>query len=133
MTPVTCHGITRAGERCRARPLAGSTYCVNHSPDVSDEQRKAWAARGGANSSAKARARKQLPGEAMESDELTAWLAVVFRRLVKGELDPPIATATANLARTMIAVREATETEQRLEALEQAVANQGITNRRFGA
>jgi hypothetical protein len=110
----------------------GSDYCVNHSPDVTDAQRKAWAAKGGANSSNRARARKQLPGEAMEPDELTAWLAVVFRRLVNGELEPPIATATANLARTMLAVREATEIETRLDALEKAV-EAPATKRKFGA
>ena len=133
MTAATCHGITRAGERCRARPLAGSTYCVNHSPDITDAQRRAWAAQGGVNSSTKARARKQLPGEAMESDELTAWLAVVFRRLVKGDLEPQIATATANLARTMIAVRESVEIETRLDALEKAVEGQQMSNGRFMA
>jgi len=133
MTVVNCHGITRAGERCRARPLAGSTYCVNHSPDVTDAQRKAWSAKGGANSATKVRARKQLPGETMESDELTAWLAVVFRRLVNGDLEPQIATATANLARTMIAVRESVEIETRLAALEKAVEGQRMTNGRVMA
>ena len=133
MTPTSCHGITRAGERCRARHLAGSTYCVNHSPDVTDAQRKAWSAKGGVNSSTKARARKQLPGEAMESDELTAWLAVVFRRLVKGDLEPQIATATANLARTMIAVRESVVIETRLDALEKAMEAQATLTRRYGA
>ena len=131
MTDVTCNGITAQGQRCRSRPLVGTNYCVNHSPDISDEQRSAWRVKGGANSATKVRARKQLPGEAMESDELTAWLAVVFRRLVKGDLEPQIATATANLARTMIAVRESVEIETRLDALEKAVEGQRMSNGRF--
>lgn len=131
MTAANCSGITRQGQRCRARPLVGSRYCLNHSPDITDEQRRAWSAQGGANSAATVRARKQLPGEAMEGDELTAWLAVVFRRLVKGELDPPIATAAANLARTMVAVRESIETEERITALEKALEIHGPMNRRY--
>lgn len=133
MTVVTCHGITKGGTRCRARPLVGSDSCLAHSLTISDEQRAAWRAAGGANSAAKVRARKQLPGEAMESDELTAWLAVVFRRLVKGDLEPQIATATANLARTMLAVRESVEIETRLDALEKAVEGQQMGNGRFTA
>ena len=39
MTVVACHGITRGGARCRARPLVGSDYCLAHSPDISDEFR----------------------------------------------------------------------------------------------
>jgi len=131
MTPVNCNGITKGGNKCRARVIPGTSWCVFHSAD--DEQRRAWAAQGGVNSSTKARARKQLPGEAMESDELTAWLAVVFRRLVKGDLEPQIATATANLARTMLAVREASEIETRLAALEKAVDGQRMSNGRFTA
>ena len=139
MTAVTCHGITRQGERCRARPLGGSTYCVTHSPDVTDAQRKAWAAKGGVNSSAKARARKALPAELMTPDELSAWLGICFRRVIVGEMEPPVGTAAANLARTMMVIREATEVEARLEALERAAAAQGAeaqgatTGRRYSA
>ncbi len=55
------------------------------------------------------------------------------RCLVKGDLEPQIATATANLARTMIAVRESVEIETRLDALEKAVEGQRMTNGRFTA
>ena len=133
MTAVTCHGITRSGERCCARRLAGSTYCVNHSPAVNDEQRKVWAAKGGRNSSARSRARKALPAEIMTVDEVASWLGVVYKDVISGKIAPPVATAAANVARTMVALKEATETEERLDALEQAVGAQGTPMRRFGA
>jgi len=132
MTVAICHGITRDGVRCRARPLAGSTYCFNHSPDISDETRAAWRTAGGRNSSNKARARKQLPGEAMEPDEIAAWLAVCFKRVIAGRMDPGVANAVSTMSRAMLAVREATDISTRLDALEKAAEAQGTTTRRFG-
>ena len=133
MTPATCHSITRAGERCRARPLAGSTYCVNHSPDITDEQRKAWAARGGTNSSARARARKQLPSAVMSADEIGSWLSVYFKRVIAERMDPAVANAVSTMSKAMLAVREASEVEERLSALEKAVEAQSTTSRRYSA
>ena len=133
MTAVTCHGITRAGERCRARPLAGSTYCVNHSLDVTAEQRRGWAAKGGANSSNRARARKQLPGEVMEPDEIGAWLAICFKRVIAEKMDPGVANAVSTMSRAMLVVREASDIEDRLNALEQAMEAQATPARRYGA
>ena len=133
MTDATCHGITREGKRCRARPLAGSTYCVNHSPDVTDEQRRAWAAKGGANSASKVRARKQLPGEAIEPEELAAWLAIAFKRVLAEKMDPGVANALSTMSRAMLAVRESVEIETRLNALEKAVEGQQMSNGRYTA
>jgi len=110
----------------------GSDYCVNHSPDISDEQRAAWRATGGKNSSAKARARKQLPGELMTPDEIGAWLAICFKRVITEKMDPSVANAVSTMSRAMLAVREASDIEDRLNALEQAVEAQAM-NRRFSA
>lgn len=121
MTLPICTGITKAGKRCQARALPGSAYCVAHSPDVSDEQRRAWRAKGGAHSAKKIRARKNLPGEILTSDELAAWLSIVFRKLIVGQIDPPIATAAANLARTMTEINRAAEVQARIDELEAAL------------
>lgn len=127
MTVAICRGITRAGKPCRARPLAGSTWCVNHSPDITDAQRAEWRARGGTQSSNRARARKQLPGEAMEADELNAWLGVLFRRLARGEIEPAVATAAASLGRSIVEIGKAAEIEERVVELEREL---GIERRR---
>ncbi len=118
MTVVTCHGITKGGTRCRARPLVGSNYCLAHSPTISDEQRAAWRATGGANSASKVRARKALPTELMHSDELAAWLTVCLKQVIAGRMDPPVGTAAANLARTIAEIRRGAEIEGRLSEVE---------------
>jgi len=106
---------------------------VNHSPDVTDAQRKAWAARGGTNSSARARARKQLPGALMGADEIGAWLAICFKRVIAEKMDPGVANAVSTMSRAMLAVREASDIEDRLNALEQAMEAQATPTRRYGA
>jgi len=135
MTVALCHGITRAGERCRARPLVGATYCLNHSPTITDAQRRAWAARGGANSSARARAKAALPAAAMGADEIGSWLGICFKRVIAERMDPSVANAVSGMAKAMLAVQAASEIEERLAALEEAVAAQApaATNRRYSA
>lgn len=125
-TGLTCSAITKGGERCKARPLQGTSYCVSHTPDISDEQRKAWAAQGGTNSSNAARARKQLPGEVLTSEELAAWLSIVFRQLIVGKIEPAVATAAANLARTMTEISRATDVQTRLEELQALIDQRRI-------
>ena len=131
MTVVNCNGITKGGKKCRARVIPGTNWCVFHSAD--DAQRKAWAAQGGANSSAKARARKQLPGELMGADEIGAWLAICFKRVIAEKMDPSVANAVSTMSRAMLAVREASDIEDRLNALEQAMEGQATPTRRYGA
>jgi hypothetical protein len=126
MTVATCHGITKDGQRCRARPLHGSPYCLSHSPDISDAQRKAWSATGGRNSANRVRASKQLPAELMSLEEVDSYLGVVYRGVIHGKIDPKIGTAAANIAGTMKELRKAA-IEERLEEIEQVL---GIAKRR---
>jgi len=106
----------------------GSAYCLAHSPDISDEQRAAWRRAGGKNSSAKVRAQKTLPTEAMGAAELLSWLTVVFRRVITGQMAPPVGTAAASIARTITEISKAAEIEQRIADLEREL---GLTpNRR---
>ena len=116
MTDAICRGTTRAGQRCRARPMTGSSHCINHTAAVTDEQRRAWAARGGKNSAAKVRAQKTVPTEAMDAAELLSWLTVVFRRVITGQMAPPVGTAAASIARTITEISKAAEIEQRIAA-----------------
>jgi len=118
MTAVTCHGITKGGIRCRARPLVGSNYCLAHSPTISDEQRAAWRARGGFNSSAKARAAKTLPTELMSTDEIAAWLTIQYRKLIAGQLTPGVATASATVAKTIAEIQRGAQLEERMTQIE---------------
>ena len=115
-----CNAIARSGERCGSPALPDSSYCFVHSPDHA-EARRAASVKGGRNRSAQARARAAIP-PAMDAVELGGWLALVFRRVVAGQMEPKIGTAAAAIARTMMGVRELVEIEARLVALEEAAS-----------
>jgi hypothetical protein len=120
MTVPICTAIARSGQRCRARALPNSAFCVAHSPDITDAQRKAWSARGGTNSAAKVRARKQLPAEVMTVEEIDAYLALVFRAVITGKMDPSVGTAASNIAGRMADLKKVIA-DERIEALEAAL------------
>jgi len=128
---VNCNGITKGGNKCRARVIPGTDWCVFHSADAA--QRKAWAAQGGTNSAAKVRAKAALPAAAMGADEVGGWLAICFRRLIAERMDPTLGNAISGMAKAMLAVQAASEIEERLAALERAVEAQGLASRRYSA
>jgi len=111
-----CTERNRDGAACAARPLPDTTRCPWHTPDLA-EQRRRWSASGGRAKSNTARAKRLLP-EAMEADELGAWLAAVFRKLIAGDVEPGVATASASLAKAMIEVARAAHVEDRIVEIE---------------
>jgi hypothetical protein len=99
--------------------MGGGEYCVAHDPARVVELAR-WRREGGKASGTRARAAKALPAAAMGPAELQGVLAVTLKAVLAERKSPAIGNAVANLGRTMIAVREATELEERLAALERA-------------
>jgi len=126
-TTARCRATTVTGSPCSAQPIRGDGYCYWHSPDLAVEREEARR-RGGRGKSNKARARRQLPAEAMSAEEVHAWLGIVFKRVIGGAMEPGVATAAANVARAMVVVREAGAVDAmqgRLDDLEAAAARRG--------
>ena len=119
-----CQATARNGKPCSATPRPGRPYCAWHDPEAA-EQRREWSRRGGAARSNASRAKKQMP-ELMTTDEVAAYLGVVFKQVITHRTEPAIATAAAAVARAMIAVTEAGAIEVRLSALEAAASKRGI-------
>ena len=92
--------------------------CRWHHPALesrrAEERRKGGAARSNAS-----RARRRMAAEAMTPNEVQGFIAVAMRGVTVGSITPGMATAVASLARAAIAVREATEWEDRLSAVEE--------------
>ena len=123
-----CQARNRAGEPCSAAVYQDG-WCRWHQPGrEAEERRREWARRGGVNRSNRARARREMAEAAMTPAELQGYLAVALRGVIAGKYTPGQGSAVAALARAAVAVREASEWEQRLEALE-AVA--GVEPRRM--
>ena len=112
-----CSGTNVDGTPCSAQPRPGRPTCVWHDA-ATRGQRAEWSKRGGQARSNKARAAKALPAPILTTDELAAWLGIILRRTMVGETDPPVATACANLARTIHDLQKDAKLEGRIGELE---------------
>jgi hypothetical protein len=123
-----CIAVTKDGRPCSAGPVRPSGYCYWHDPALL-EQRRTDRQRGGAARSNVARARKQIAGAVLSPSDIQGLLGATLRAVIAGRIEPGIGNAAANLARALIAVREATEIETRLAALEEQAGRQGQNGR----
>jgi len=93
-------------------------------------EREGWRRKGGANRSNRARARKKIAEQAMSIGDIDGMLCSTLTDVAAGKMEPGIGTSLATIARTIMAIRTASELEKRIEALEQSA---GIgTVRRIG-
>jgi hypothetical protein len=114
-----CQAKARSGKPCSAQVVDGR-YCAWHSSAPEwIEKRKQWSAKGGAQRSNKSRARKALP-DALTPAELVAVLSAAITGVLAGRIQPGPVNAAANAARAIAVLREASELEQRISALELA-------------
>ncbi len=125
MKAERCQATAASGKLCSATPRPGRPWCLWHDPEAA-EQRRELSRKGGVARSNRARARATL-GAPLAPAEVQAILGRVLKDVVGGKIEPGVATAAAGVARALIAVREATEVEERLAALEAAA---GIEERK---
>ncbi len=115
--PNTCSAQNKGGQPCSAQAWKGG-LCRWHHPAL-EAQRAEERRKGGAARSNASRARRRMAAEAMTPNEVQGFIAVAMRGVMVGSITPGMATAVASLARAAIAVREATEWEDRLSAVEE--------------
>jgi hypothetical protein len=119
-----CSGRNQAGHPCGAQVFEDG-LCRWHLPRL-EAERAVWRERGGQNRANTVRARKQIAGAVLSPADIQGLLGATLRGVLAGQLEPGIGNAAANIARALIAVREATELEDRLTTLEaQAARHQG--------
>ncbi|MDP9370769.1 MAG: hypothetical protein M3Q03_21290 [Chloroflexota bacterium] len=114
-----CKGANAAGQRCDAKPVRPSGWCYWHDPAL-EAERTEGRRKGGAARSNKARAKKALPAQALTLQELQGVLSFTLKATLAGKIEPGVANAVANVARTMTTVAQAGEIEERLRELEAA-------------
>jgi hypothetical protein len=92
-----------------------------HDPQSMD-LRRAASVKGGRARSNHERAKRQLIGADLSSDDLRGILATCIANVMVGAIEPGVANAVAGLVRTYLAVEEVTELETRLADLERHAA-----------
>lgn len=112
-----CTATRRDGTPCGGWAIAGSAYCFAHDPERA-EKRQAAHAKGGRNSAKVIRLRGLMPPRLMPVFEQ---LETALADTLSGDLEPRVGSAAATIARAMVAVLIAGETETRLRQLEEQV------------
>ena len=119
-----CQGTTVDGSSCGAKPRPGSPWCPWHDPAMA-AKRSEWSRKGGRNRANDQRARKALTGGFKDVATAQAVLLQVLARLYKGDFDPGLANAMANVARAIDALAKTNaqvSMEQQLADLARQVA-----------
>ncbi len=112
-------GTNRDGGACSGQARPGRPWCSWHDPDL-DSQRAGWRQKGGQSRSNRTRAKKALPAESLTLHEVQAFLSYTLKATLAGKVEPGVANAVANIARTMTTVAQAGEIEERIRELEHA-------------
>ena len=120
---ATCTATTKSGAPCSAQAWRDG-ICQWHHPSLEGD-RAGWRAKGGANRSNKARARRDLPTDPRNLADVKRVLGRALVDLESGALDPARGSAMAAVARAMTTVIEKGEIEERLTMLEEAAGLQG--------
>lgn len=117
-----CKATKQDGSPCSGHPVNGGMYCWFHDP--AEASRRAEGRKlGGSARSNRSRARKQILDGALSPAEVGAKLGQALTDVLARKIEPNIANAAANLGRAIVSVHEVTELEQRLAAVEEALAS----------
>jgi hypothetical protein len=113
-----CKATNANGAPCGAQAIRDG-WCAWHDPERQAQMTEARR-RGGQAKSNRTRARKQLASTAMTPAELQGVIGASIAKVLSGTITPGMGQAVAALARASVSIREATEFDERLEALEAA-------------
>ena len=125
---MACKATTRAGSPCKARTLAGASWCLYHSPDTKVRAaRLAAASRGGSSGApVSVGALAEDPTVASLARQTAAglrgFLAATLRALGRVPFATKTAQAISAIATSQRATLEASSFSERLDALEAAQA-----------
>src|SRR5215208_7250815 len=126
-----CSGITQSGTACKAMPITGSTFCVNHHPDYEGARRRRNSK--GGKTGGRGRPRVELAG-------IKAQLQGLADSVLDGSVnraDAAVASQILNILlraiTTELQVREQQEVLERLEALEGDLDRENTGDSQWGA
>jgi hypothetical protein len=114
-----CERIKKNGQGCEANAMTNSKFCFFHDPSKAKERATARRAGGVERSRRVAVLPPDTPDRPLRSSgELLELLRDMINKILRGELDPKIGYAVGYLATIQTKVREQSEMEGRIAALE---------------
>jgi hypothetical protein len=109
--------------------MAGASYCYQHNPAVSAEEKRAAQVRGGLTHRPALAAPLPAIPIAAPGDVITL-LGDTINRVRTGELDPRIANCLGVLAGHLLKAFEIADTATRIEKIERVILERGVSVRR---
>ncbi len=118
--PRNCEHQTKAGARCRANPVTGSTMCFAHDPGL--EKKRTAARRRGGERKRRAVLGADSPEISLRSGSDSLDLASrLLESVLRGEVDPKIINAAVGLLNFWHRAHSTEVLERRIIALEAAL------------
>jgi hypothetical protein len=119
----SCKGLKRNGEPCQggATASSGYQYCPWHDPETQEDQKIAWATRGGYAATRGTVIPDAPDPELQESEQITAFIKETAGRVLRGEIAPAVGVALTGLARAALSAFEM-NLARRLAQLEELAA-----------
>jgi hypothetical protein len=104
----TCTALKRNGEPCNGGATAASGYqtCPWHSPDTTEDQKLAWATKGGYAATRGTVIPDAPDPELREPEQITAFITETAGRVLRGEIAPAVGVALTGLARAALSAFE---------------------------
>ena len=115
-----CTQVKPDGDRCQAQALTGSLLCFFHDP-AQAAARAAASRRGGEKNRPAVLAAGTPDAPLTTAADLTALLGRTINQVLRGQVDPKVATTVGYLLTVMMKAADLGRLEQRLAALEQAL------------
>ena len=118
-----CLHETKSGERCKAKAQTGAEYCFFHDPALSEERTAARKA-GGVSRTQKVVLPTTTPAMPLQTaSDIVVLLGETINQVRLGELDLRVSNAIGYLSGILLSAMEKSSYEDRLAALEAAVAS----------
>jgi hypothetical protein len=119
----TCQGIRPAGGRCRARCIAGSSYCFFHNPEM-EAERKAAQSAGGQKNKLAVLPRSTPDAKLRSAEDAIKLLGETINQVRRGEIDPRIGNTVGYLSGLLVKAQHDVAIERRLARVEFAMKRQ---------
>jgi hypothetical protein len=122
----SCEGVKPDGDECKARRVAGSSYCFFHDPEKRAERESAQRA-GGLKNKVAVLSSTTPDARLLDAKDVVKLLAETINQVRRGEVDPKVANAVGYLGGLLMKAIHETEIESRLATLEAAHKRQPAT------
>lgn len=118
---MRCKQVKDDGETCGANAMQGGAYCYLHSPDISDDEKRASQSKGGANRALMTIPAPLPPMALNKPNDAIELIADTINRVRAGQLDVKIANCLGVLAGHLLKAFEVSKLNDKVEEITRVI------------